>query len=245
MGFREVGFVLDHSPYTGDMRVVHIVLAERANEDHDWELWFSTATVAQKAACSTKTVQRALGQMVSDGYLEVIEVSPGKPTRYRFQSGPTLDKLSRVEEGTLDIQGTEPWTSEDSHCLLYEVDRKAENPESAAPPSLTHPPADPNQAAEESPKSARKTGAPGSVQAFLSPALKAYAVEKAFDDEFVEDEAEQFLLYHRSRGNKFVDWGAAWQTWCRNAVKFGRTRRRSPEFGQIPAFSHPMIQMGH
>jgi hypothetical protein len=28
--------------------------------------------------------------------------------------------------------------------------------------------------------------------------------------------------HHRSKGNHFVDWEAAWRNWVRNAVKFAR-----------------------
>ena len=33
-----------------------------------------------------------------------------------------------------------------------------------------------------------------------------------------------FVDYHRTRGTVFVDWGAAWRNWLRNAVKFAARR---------------------
>lgn len=45
-------------------------------------------------------------------------------------------------------------------------------------------------------------------------------------------EVEHFLDYHRSKGNSFKDWGAAWRTWQRNGTRFGRV-------AQVPLLSPP------
>ena len=38
----------------------------------------------------------------------------------------------------------------------------------------------------------------------------------------INDIFEDFCLYHKKKGNKFVDWNAAWQTWVRNHIKFNK-----------------------
>jgi hypothetical protein len=38
----------------------------------------------------------------------------------------------------------------------------------------------------------------------------------------VDAETENFIDYHRAKGSTMKDWTAAWRTWMRNAVKFGR-----------------------
>jgi hypothetical protein len=43
----------------------------------------------------------------------------------------------------------------------------------------------------------------------------------------VERETEQFLDYHRAKGNAFKDWRAAWRTWMRNAPSFQKPRATS------------------
>jgi hypothetical protein len=35
---------------------------------------------------------------------------------------------------------------------------------------------------------------------------------------------ERFRDHHLSKGSKFDDWQAAWGTWVRNSVDFGRSR---------------------
>jgi Helix-turn-helix domain len=43
----------------------------------------------------------------------------------------------------------------------------------------------------------------------------------------VERETEQFLDYHRAKGNLFKDWTAAWRRWMRNATSFQKPRATS------------------
>ena len=52
----------------------------------------------------------------------------------------------------------------------------------------------------------------------------AYASERGIDDE----EIEAFRDYHLAYGTLMANWDAAWRTWCRNAMKFNRTRAPSP-----------------
>lgn len=32
----------------------------------------------------------------------------------------------------------------------------------------------------------------------------------------IDAEVDKFIDHHRQRGNKYLDWNAAWRTWCRN-----------------------------
>ena len=130
MGFREVGWVLDHSPYTLATRLVHIVLAERANEDHDWELWYSLPTVAKKAKVSRRTVESALAQMCRDGLVTMLAEPPGKPRRYRFLMPETPANSAYPPPAILD---TEPTQSTDSDLLIAEVDKNARAPQETDP----------------------------------------------------------------------------------------------------------------
>jgi len=48
----------------------------------------------------------------------------------------------------------------------------------------------------------------------------------------LENLTEDFRLYHRKKGSKFVDWGAAWKTWIRNDLKWNppeKSRTLTPE----------------
>ena len=56
--------------------------------------------------------------------------------------------------------------------------------------------------------------------------MHAWAQEHV-PDVNVERETEQFLDYHRAKGNVFKDWVAAWRTWMRKAVSFQEQRATS------------------
>lgn len=48
-----------------------------------------------------------------------------------------------------------------------------------------------------------------------------YASERSVN---ATTELQSFKNYHEAKGSTYLDWQAAWRTWCDNAVKFGRTR---------------------
>ena len=51
------------------------------------------------------------------------------------------------------------------------------------------------------------------------------AIERGFSETEINDEADRFGNFHRSKQNRFRDWDAAWRTWLGNARKFGNTQR--------------------
>lgn len=53
----------------------------------------------------------------------------------------------------------------------------------------------------------------------FTPEMRLWAEGLGVD---VDRETENFRDYHTARGSVFLDWGAAWRTWMRNAVKFSR-----------------------
>lgn len=36
-----------------------------------------------------------------------------------------------------------------------------------------------------------------------------------------EAELDNFIDHHLAKGSAFIDWAAAYRTWCRNCIKFG------------------------
>ena len=51
------------------------------------------------------------------------------------------------------------------------------------------------------------------------------AIDRGFSETEINDEADRFANFHRSKQNRFRDWDAAWRTWLGNARKFGNTQR--------------------
>lgn len=126
MTVKTLTWALENSPYTLGARLVHFVLADKANDDHDYELWMRQERIAELAKISVRQVQRAIAQMVEDGYLEVLEAGGGrgKPTRMRLimkarqNVGVSDDETTTSATRNDDICDAKNTTSSTSLCLL-------------------------------------------------------------------------------------------------------------------------------
>ncbi len=66
----ERAFVWDHSPYKGSEKLLHLKMADLANDTHGRRLWIGDRTLAEKASCDERTVRRFKARAIKDGYLE-------------------------------------------------------------------------------------------------------------------------------------------------------------------------------
>lgn len=109
MSAEAVGWVFRFSPYNGERLVLHLALADVANDAYENRLWLSVETLSDKTRSHRRTVQRGLRVMVDDGLLELVESGGGrgKPAVYRLvldpQKGRHADALSpeRVAPGSV------------------------------------------------------------------------------------------------------------------------------------------------
>lgn len=84
MSAEATGWVFRYSPYQGVTFAVHLAIADSVNDQNANEFWMSVQNLAMKARCERKTASRAVGQMVGDGFLRVLQERVGQTTRYRF-----------------------------------------------------------------------------------------------------------------------------------------------------------------
>lgn len=89
MSVRWIGRVWESSPYQGDRLLLHLALADYANEEG--ECWPSQRTLARKARCSERWVREAIGGMIADGWVEIVEqtIGRGGRTLYRLKAEAT------------------------------------------------------------------------------------------------------------------------------------------------------------
>ena len=71
-----MSWVWGHSPYNGTSLLIHLKLADHANDDG--YCYPSQKGLAAAARCTDRHVRSVLRQMVDDGYLEVVKVSNGR-----------------------------------------------------------------------------------------------------------------------------------------------------------------------
>lgn len=84
----------------------------------------------------------------------------------------------------------------------------------------------------------------------ITPNLAAWAASKGIADVATPEETERFLFHHRSKGNKFSNWDAAWQKWMSNQAKWAaeraspmpppRQNRAFANAGSTGAFDEPL-----
>jgi hypothetical protein len=107
MSIKLMSWVLDNSPYEGKGRLVHLVLADHANDQGI--CWPSQTTIAARAGCSTEHVRVVVKQMVTDGYVQIIEEShgPGSSTRYQLKNPKSVgasDEIPQVHRQIPQVQ---------------------------------------------------------------------------------------------------------------------------------------------
>jgi hypothetical protein len=101
MSIRLMTWVWANSPYSGERLLLHLALADFANDDG--VCFPSHGTLAKKARCSMSWVSKSIRQMVADGLVEIVEPAGegrGKVGRYRLLKGGTESDLSGQLGGT-------------------------------------------------------------------------------------------------------------------------------------------------
>ena len=78
-----MSWVWDNSPYSGAPLLVHLALADHANDEG--RCWPSQRRLAQKARCSDRLVRSAIANMQHDGLIDIESESNGRKTHlYRI-----------------------------------------------------------------------------------------------------------------------------------------------------------------
>lgn len=102
MSVRWISQVWQSSPYKGERLLLHLALADFANDEGF--CWPSQTTLAKKARCSNNWVRLSITQMVKDGLVRVVEpagAGRGKVGKYQLlgHSAETHTQLGYSEEG--------------------------------------------------------------------------------------------------------------------------------------------------
>lgn len=82
MSIKVMTWVWDNSPYSGDGLLIHLALADWANDDG--ACWPKQTAIATKARCSVEHVRRTIKKMQRDGYLEITSISKGPGSSHNY-----------------------------------------------------------------------------------------------------------------------------------------------------------------
>lgn len=120
MSIKIMSWVWDNSPYRDDALLIHLALADWANDEG--MCWPKQAAIAQKARCSIEHVRRVTKRMQEEGYLEIVSASrgPGSSHKYHLQNptngGVSAKKSPTTSKGIPHIQGDNaPHLSPNNH----------------------------------------------------------------------------------------------------------------------------------
>jgi hypothetical protein len=81
-----MAIVWAHSPYRGEALLLHLALADFANDEGT--CFPSQKTLAKKARCSENFVRVAIRRMVKDGFVEILEAAHGRGNAITYQLKP-------------------------------------------------------------------------------------------------------------------------------------------------------------
>jgi hypothetical protein len=86
MSTEAMAWVIRRSPYTGVKYTLHLMIADSANDAHDFELWARQRYFADKARISRQRACKYIEEMIKEGTLAELEnhKKEGRPNRYRF-----------------------------------------------------------------------------------------------------------------------------------------------------------------
>lgn len=117
MSIKVMTWVWANSPYSGERLLLHLALADFANDEG---ICFpSHSTLAKKARCSTGWVAQTIKQMQKDALIEIVEpagMGRGKVGRYRLTKGLTELDLNE-EKGLTATQNRSNSDASDSSLL--------------------------------------------------------------------------------------------------------------------------------
>jgi Helix-turn-helix domain len=72
-------------------------------------------------------------------------------------------------------------------------------------------------------------------EAVIDDCHLAYAAELGIQEAEARAEFDKFKDHHLAKGSAFIDWRAAWRTWCRNSIEFA-SRRGNSNGSQRPQY---------
>lgn len=204
MSVRSMARVWEHSQHGGTDLLMLLAIADFS--DDQGTAFPAVDTLAEKCRMKSRNARYILRTLETSGELTIHQnQGPKGSNLYRIN----LDSLGvQHSAGVQCIAGVQPIAATPAtHCTkpLQPI---------AAEPSLTVK----EPLGRKSARSATMKTCPDDFQ--VTDAMTAWANSKGFPGDRIEPETERFLDYHRSKGNKFADWQAAWRNWISKSVEY-------------------------
>jgi len=214
MSVKVMSLVWDNFKRGGSEILAMLALADWCN-DEGGSLHPSVSGVAKKINVSESQARRILHGFIEEGFLSVVANhaggNPGQSRHYKLNinkiSTPSVDATPRIS-ATPSVDAQDPLHG----CALPLAPMTPEPPLTINKPSVTREP----KKVVQIQKVNRKTAFPKDF--VVTGEMFAWAVSLGVNPEQVKPNTFHFKDHHESRGNKFIDWKAAWRNWMRDSV---------------------------
>ncbi len=218
MSWQAQAWAWGQTKINGTQKLVLLALANRTGEDHS--CWPSIARLSEDTCLSERTVQRALRELETDGYIRG-EARKKATSMYkllvpgRLVFGGKGDNLSRTEGDRLSHNGADGCQSD-----TYGVSESPNMGDTVTPESKRESTREPEKSAQAREEHSLchffQEGRFREEWTKYPPAWAAYADEQGVQPQGTwEDFRDHFL----SNGQNVANWDARWRKWCREAAK--------------------------
>lgn len=112
MSIKIMSWVWDNSPYEGKVLLIHLALADFANDEGT--CWPNQKRIAKKCRCSVETVRTSVRKMQEDGLIEIVSASSGRGNSHVYHllnpklSGASSDGKAQVDDRNPQISSRKP-----------------------------------------------------------------------------------------------------------------------------------------
>lgn len=208
---------------TPPMKAVLWALAD--NADEAGLCWPSMASLVEATCLGERTVQAAIKALVAADLLTIEQGGGrGRTTRYRLRIGAR--PAAKTPQDSRGCASATPQEMRGSgrHTPRLVRGNEGETPQQPHP----EPPENTSQGNRHGGGRAARRAERGTR---LSPdwwpdeAQRTFAADLGLEVDWVANQFRDHFLSRSGQAGVMLDWGAAWQVWCRRQVEFDRQRR--------------------
>jgi hypothetical protein len=218
MSIEALTVVLNHSQAKGAVKLILIGIANHINPDNDGA-WPSQAKLASYANCSERYVHDAVNELIELGELRV-DARGGKSSGGNKSNRYWINIACPDDcDGTTNHRIGKPRTL--SHETMNSVHETMNSVADTLNPTSDEPYIEtlkkPLKETFKTKQLLLETWQPN--EKLLAMFATKWPLLKA------ADETEAFMLYHRGKGSRFVDWDLAYQSWMNRAQKWAAEKQ--------------------
>lgn len=224
MSIKVSSLIWDKWPNGGSEMLCVLALSDWCN-DEGGSLYPSINTLARKMRVSDRQAQRILHGLIDQGFVSVIGNkhggAPGSTRQYHLN----VPKIAQLPDyGSKEVTGDAGVTPDIETGDTSDVDGchgRRETGDTDVTQDVIEPLEDPlvNQGELKEKRQKRKTSLPEGFKP--NETCRSKAIQLAIN---MELELEKFQDFHQAKGNKYVDWQAAFRNWLTKAAEFRAKR---------------------